>query len=180
MGTGIILRRSAIAWCRPFGKGNYFMAKSNIQPGFRWRLMHSMNQWMVRNYQRGYGPTKVVLLLTTTGRKSGLKRVTPLQYEEIDGTYYIGSARGVKADWFRNLQVDPTVEIQIKGRCFKAAAEAITDPTQIADFFQVRLERHPFMIGLLMCFESLPFSYNRKDLEKFASMKALAIIRPLE
>ncbi len=100
-----------------------------------------------------------------------MKRVTPLQYEEIDGTYYIGSARGVKADWFRNLQVDPKVEIQIKGKRFNAVAEAITDPIKIADFFQVRLERHPFMIGLLMRLEGLPFSYNRKDLEKFAVKK---------
>ncbi len=59
-------------------------------------------------YAMGLGPLvgKFVLLLTTTGRKTGKKRITPLQYEEIEGEYFLGSARGTKADWYRNLQVD--------------------------------------------------------------------------
>ena len=38
-------------------------------------------------YSLGLGPIygRLVLLLTTTGRKSGLPRVTPLQYEEVNG-----------------------------------------------------------------------------------------------
>jgi deazaflavin-dependent oxidoreductase (nitroreductase family) len=156
------------------------MSKSSSKPGFHWRFMRSMNKWMVRNYQRGFGPTKVVLLLTTTGRKSGLRRVTPLQYEEIDGAYYLGSARGANADWFCNLLVDPMVEVQIKRKRFKGVAEAITDPVRIADFFQVRLKRHPIMIGLLMRLEGLPLAYKREDLEKIAANKTLALIRPLE
>lgn len=35
---------------------------------------------------------RIVLLLTTTGRKSGRPRVTPLQYEEIDGIIYLNLA----------------------------------------------------------------------------------------
>ena len=52
-------------------------------------------------YAIGLGPIygRLVLLLTTTGRKSGLHRVTPLQYEEIEGKIYVGAARGQKADW---------------------------------------------------------------------------------
>lgn len=44
--------------------------------------MKALNVRMAANYRRGIGPTRVVLLLTTTGRKSGLLRVTPLQYEK--------------------------------------------------------------------------------------------------
>jgi len=51
---------------------------------------------------RWYG--RLVLLLTTQGRKSGLPRVTPLQYEVIDGLNYLGSSLGEKADWYRNSQ----------------------------------------------------------------------------
>ncbi|MBN2149659.1 MAG: nitroreductase family deazaflavin-dependent oxidoreductase [Anaerolineales bacterium] len=144
---------------------------------YRW--MKPFNQRMAKNYQKGFGPTRVVLLLTTTGRKSGLPRVTPLQYEQIDGVYYVGSARGPQADWFRNIQANPQVGVQIKDRQFQALAEAVTDPQRIADFFQLRLKRHPLMIGLMMRLEGLPWRYTRADLEKFAAQKALAVIRPV-
>ena len=49
--------------------------------------MKSLNARMMAGYKRGFGPTRVVLLLTTLGRKSGLPRTTPLQYEEVDGDY---------------------------------------------------------------------------------------------
>ena len=61
---------------------------------YLWRLMRIPPRVA---YAIGLGPLigRHVLLLTTTGRKSGLRRVTPLQYEEIDGVFYIGSARKV-------------------------------------------------------------------------------------
>ena len=68
--------------------------------------MKGLNARMMANYKHGYGPTRVVMLLTTIGRKSGLPRVTPLQYEEVEGDYYIASARGADADWFKNIIVN--------------------------------------------------------------------------
>ena len=154
------------------------MQPSSQKPGFIWRTMRSLNHRMVPNFRKGFGPTRMVLLLTTTGRKTGLPRTTPLQFEEIDGAYYLGSARGAKADWFKNLEANPRVEVEIKGMRYHAFAEAITDANRIADFFEIRLQRHPVMIGYLMRLEGLPLRYNRDDLERFAAMKALAIIRP--
>ncbi len=154
------------------------MPNSSRKSGFIWNIMRTMNPRMIRNYRRGIGPTGMVLLLTTTGRKSGLPRVTPLQYEEIDGAYYVGSARGSQADWFRNIEIDPNVAVEIKGKRSKAFAETITDAAGIADFFEIRLQRHPIMIGLLMRLEGLPIKFSRGDLERFASRKALAVIRP--
>lgn len=37
--------------------------------------MKYLNACMAANYRRGFGPSRVVLLLTTTGRKSGLLRM---------------------------------------------------------------------------------------------------------
>jgi hypothetical protein len=34
--------------------------------------MKTLNTRMVKNYWRGFGPTRVFLLLTTIGRKSGM------------------------------------------------------------------------------------------------------------
>jgi deazaflavin-dependent oxidoreductase (nitroreductase family) len=118
-----------------------------------------------------------VLLLTTIGRKSGLPRVTPLQYEEVDGAFYVAAGRGQAADWFRNILANPTVKVQIRNEQLEALAEPVTDPCRIADFLELRLRRHPFMFRLMLLSEGLIFT-NRSALERFAREKALVIIRP--
>ncbi len=133
-------------------------------------------------YRAGLGPFlgRFILLLTTTGRRSGLPRITPLQYEEVDGVLYVGSARGVKADWFRNISCNPRVRVQVGSRAFEAAAEAVTDPCRIADFLELRLKRHPRMIGAILRAEGLPAPPGRADLEAYARRSAMVVIRPIE
>lgn len=125
---------------------------------------------------RLYG--RLVLLLATTGRKSGRRRVTPLQYEEIRGEIYVASARGDRADWFRNIEADPRVEVRVRGRRFPGIAEPIVDRIQVADFLEYRLNRHPRMVGAIMRREGLPPDPTRADLERYAANRALVIIRP--
>ena len=145
-----------------------------------YHFMRPLNARMAANYRSGFGPTRIVLLLTTIGRKSGLPRVTPLQFEEVDGDYYIASARGRAADWFKNIQANPNVHVQIREREFDAVAEPVTDPRRIADFIELRLKRHPVMIRLIMTlFDGLPLRFTRADLEKFCQEKAMAILRPI-
>jgi deazaflavin-dependent oxidoreductase (nitroreductase family) len=139
--------------------------------------MRGLNSRMMTNYKHGFGPTRVVMLLTTIGRKSGLPRVTPLQYEEVDGDYYIASARGRDADWFKNICDNPNVHVQIREREFDAIAEPVTDPIRIADFIELRLRRHPIMIRLIMhLFDGLPLRFTRADLERFCQEKAMVIL----
>jgi deazaflavin-dependent oxidoreductase (nitroreductase family) len=140
--------------------------------------MKFLNARMAANYKRGIGPTRVVLLLTTMGRKSGQPRVTPLQFEEVDGKIYIASARGKDADWFKNILANPNVHVQMRTRSFEATAEPITDPVRIADFIELRLRRHPVMVRLIMhLFDGLPLRYNRADLETLCKEKALVILQ---
>ena len=57
-----------------------------------------------------------VLLLTTTGRRSGQQRTVPLTYfEDGDALVVIGSKRGadLDPDWFLNLEADSDVGVQI-------------------------------------------------------------------
>lgn len=143
--------------------------------------MKGFNKRMMANYKRGFGPTRVVMVLTTIGRKSGLPRQTPLQYEEVDGDYYIASARGQDADWFKNIVANPEVRVQIREREFNAIAEPVTDPVRIADFIELRLRRHPIMIRLIMhLFDGLPLRFCRADLEELCLEKAMVILRPLK
>jgi deazaflavin-dependent oxidoreductase (nitroreductase family) len=120
----------------------------------------------------------LILLLTHTGRKSGKRYVTPLQYEEIDGAYYIGAARGQKADWFRNVKANPNVEVAVGRKVFHALAELVTDPARVADFLEYRLKRHPLMIGLMMKLHKLPMRPSREQFLELSQTTALVILHP--
>lgn len=142
-----------------------------------WKYMRPFNRRLARTYLRGFGPQKLILLLTTTGRKTGRARTTPLQYEITGGTLFVASARGPQADWYRNILANPCVQVQIGPHAFQATALPIAEPTEIADFLALRLERHPVMIRMIMClFEGLPWRFTRSDLEAFAAEKTLVAI----
>lgn len=131
-------------------------------------------------YALGLGQVygRLVLLLTTTGRKTGQPRVTPLQYELIDGKIFIASARGTKADWYRNILSNPEVEVRVKSRRFKGLAEPVTDLERITDFLEYRLEKHPRMLAAITRFEGLPPNPNREQLKAYAQNRALVIVHP--
>lgn len=133
-----------------------------------------------RLYALGLGPIvgRFILLLTTRGRKTGLPRVTALQYEEIDDAIVVGSSRGTKADWYRNILADPHVLVRLRSREFRGLAEPSTDPVRIADFLEHRLKRHPRMVGAILRAEGLPAPPSRADLEGYASRLAMVVIRP--
>ena len=78
-------------------------------PDSFWNRMKNVQNIHRRLYASGKGwiVGKFILLLTHTGRKSGTRYVTLLQYEKVDGAYCVGAGRGPKADWFRNLLADP-------------------------------------------------------------------------
>lgn len=67
-----------------------------------------------------------VLLLTTTGRKTGKQRTLPLIYI-MDGSAYVITASAGGADkhpgWFFNIRSNPQVVIQVKDTQIKVTAE---------------------------------------------------------
>ncbi|MBN1313508.1 MAG: nitroreductase family deazaflavin-dependent oxidoreductase [Anaerolineae bacterium] len=130
-------------------------------------------------YALGLGPLigRLILLLTTTGRKSGLPRVTPLQYEDVDGVICVGAARGLKADWVRNILANPEVTVQVGARRFRGIAEVTNDVPRVADFLALRLQRHPTMVGAMLCSEGISIPPTRAQLEAYAADVALVSIR---
>lgn len=154
------------------------MPAFNRTPKFILRLIHWPPQIA---YAVGLGPLigNFVLLLTTTGRKSGRRRVTPLQYEEMDGRIYLGAARGLKTDWIRNIQANPRVEVRVKARKFTGTARVVTDPGQIADFLELRCQRHPRMMSAMLRGEGISLPPERAALEAYAAQLALAVVEPV-
>jgi deazaflavin-dependent oxidoreductase (nitroreductase family) len=70
-----------------------------------------------------------ILLLDTTGRRSGRNYTHPLIYRDYGDDFLIVASKGgapTPPDWFLNLEANPDVEIQIKGETFPAHARVAT------------------------------------------------------
>lgn len=66
-----------------------------------------------------------VLLLTTIGRKSGEPRTTPLLFIEDDERIIVVASQGGRPKdplWYKNLQVNPECEVQIRRHKMKMRA----------------------------------------------------------
>jgi deazaflavin-dependent oxidoreductase (nitroreductase family) len=67
----------------------------------------------------------IALILTTTGRKSGQQRKSPLIYQKYGDDYLLVASKGGADEspaWYLNLQANPEVQVQVKGDKFTARA----------------------------------------------------------
>jgi len=70
-----------------------------------------------------------ILLLHTTGRKSGKEYTHPLIYRDFGDDYLIVASKGgapEPPEWFLNLEADPETTVQIKDETFKVRARVAT------------------------------------------------------
>ncbi len=74
---------------------------------------------------------KPVLLLATTGRRTGQRREVALMYLEDGGRYLVVPANAARPDepplWWRNLQADPTAEVLVGGTWRPVRGDALDD-----------------------------------------------------
>lgn len=97
-----------------------------------------------------------ILILFTTGRRSGEQRRHALIFREYQGSYLVVASKGGAPEppaWFVNLAADPDVEVQIKGDRFRATARvanpqekpamwaAMTEVWPDYDTYQTRTDR---------------------------------------
>jgi deazaflavin-dependent oxidoreductase (nitroreductase family) len=69
-----------------------------------------------------------MLLLTTTGRKTGRKRTLPLAYVEDRGDFVVVASNGGSDKppaWWLNLRAAETAEIQVRGERFPVTWEVV-------------------------------------------------------
>jgi deazaflavin-dependent oxidoreductase (nitroreductase family) len=85
------------------------------------------------------------LILTTTGRKSGKQRLTPLIYGRHGNDYLVVASKGgtpEDPDWYYNLSANPDVEIQVKGDKINARARTAT-PAEKAEMWPIMTKEWP-------------------------------------
>ena len=87
-----------------------------------------------------------LLLLTSTGARSGEQRVNPIAYFDIDGRIYVvGSAAGRDRNpaWVHNIRTHPEVTVEI-GSDAPAAATARELPVEQRDrIYEIVVQRAP-------------------------------------
>lgn len=86
-----------------------------------------------------------VLLLTTTGRRSGEPHTTPLVFFRDGGTFAVAATNngtGKVPAWILNLRDEPEVKVQIGTEEIKAVASEVTDAERDRLWAQM-VDEHP-------------------------------------
>ena len=86
-----------------------------------WRL--GLGKW-VNAWPKGGGR---IMVITHTGRKTGMRRRTPVNYAVVDGELTCTAALGRKADWYRNIVANSQVEVWLPDGWWAGTAEDVTD-----------------------------------------------------
>jgi len=77
-----------------------------------------------------------VLYLTTVGRTSGLPRQIEIWFVAFGGRYYLLAEHFRRAQWVRNIEVNPRVQVRIGGHDREATAR-ILDETADTETWRV-------------------------------------------
>ena len=80
-----------------------------------------------------------MMLLTTTGAKSGVERVTPLNYSADGDRIVVIASRGgtpTHPDWYRNLVANPEVTVEVGTEKYRARARTAEEPERTRLFDQ--------------------------------------------
>jgi len=122
------------------------------------------------------------LLLTHTGRKSGIARQVVLEVVDHDqetGVYYVAAAWRKKADWYLNILQNPRVKVQVGNRQFETEANQMSEKEAELILWEYA-QRHPFAmreLSTLMLGERLP--PTRETCARLAQSILLIMLDPM-
>ncbi len=107
------------------------------------RLFMAVHVWIYRLSGGRLGGSMrglKVLLLTTTGRKSGKTYTTPLGWFDQENGYVIVASNGGQPKnpaWYYNLKSNPQVTVQILGKRLPATAEVLSGEARAQAWRQI-------------------------------------------
>ena len=71
-----------------------------------------------------------MLLLHTTGAKSGQERVNPMMYLDLEGRRFVFASKAgadTHPDWYHNLRAHPQVEVEVGTETYRAVASSLEE-----------------------------------------------------
>jgi deazaflavin-dependent oxidoreductase (nitroreductase family) len=113
---------------------------------------NTYNRQLIEEFRAGRGKSggpmegRPLLLLTTTGAKSGQLRTTPMMFiRDGDHLLVIASNAGAPThpDWYRNLVAHPEVTVEVGNETFKAIA-IVTEGLERQRLWTRVIELYPF------------------------------------
>ncbi len=113
---------------------------------------NTYNRQLIEEFRANRGKTggpmegRPLLLLTTTGAKSGQLRTTPMMYiRDDDRLLVIASNAGAPThpDWYRNLVAHPEVTVETGNETFKASP-IVTEGSERQRLWTRVVELYPF------------------------------------
>jgi len=87
-----------------------------------------------------------LLLLHTTGRRSGRERVNPLMYLPDGDRWVIFASKGghvADPHWLHNLEADPHATIEVGTETIAVRATILREGPERDDLFERQVERYP-------------------------------------
>ena len=113
--------------------------ETRLRSGFK-----AFNRFMLLMWRLGLGgwvnfwPSVVgrIMILTHTGRKTGLRRHTPVNYAVVDGELYCTAGFGAATDWYRNILAHPQVEVWLPDGWWAGSAEDVTGVDNALDLLR--------------------------------------------
>lgn len=87
-----------------------------------------------------------VLILTTTGARSGARRETPLAFSRAGADLVVVASKGgapTHPDWYRNLVAHPDVTVEALGETFPAAARVTTEGEEYERLYKTHADLMP-------------------------------------
>jgi deazaflavin-dependent oxidoreductase (nitroreductase family) len=108
------------------------------------------NEWVVGEFHSKSGAVPgyealPLLLLTTTGSRSGESRVVPLCYVSVDGAYYVAatnSGRPQAPAWLQNVRAEAHASIEVGTKSIPVVAEELFGQ-QLHDLWEVFVREMP-------------------------------------
>lgn len=88
-----------------------------------------------------------LLVLHSTGAKSGLERVSLLIYQDLGGSWAVFASNGgapTNPAWYHNVVAHPSVEIEVGSRKYRAIAR-VAEETERQRIWDTQLARMPMI-----------------------------------
>jgi deazaflavin-dependent oxidoreductase (nitroreductase family) len=92
------------------------------------RALRAPQNAVVRVFRRYFESAPGWVLLTTTGRKTGLRREVLLPCERYSDGLIVISTYGWRSNWIRNISHQPEVRVTCGGWVLSGRAEIVVDP----------------------------------------------------
>jgi deazaflavin-dependent oxidoreductase (nitroreductase family) len=143
------------------------------------RLAFRLPIWLYRLHLGWILGTRFVLL-THTGRKSGLPRQTVLEvvrYNKASGSCIIASGWDIRSDWFHNITANPKIVFQVSNKRTTGIAERLTPESGAQELLDYA-RRHPMAFRELAQFMGFKLDGTEDGIRTAGRKLPMFVLKP--